>query len=363
MRAAYADLFACPDCRGVLGLTIADAEGGSVFAGALDCGACSVRYPIIRGIPRFVPPEQDYAGSFGWQWDRYRRTQIDEFSGTTASDARFRAETTWEPADIEGRLVLDAGCGAGRFTAVATSWGAEVVAVDMAAAAAEACSRNLKELGREALVVQASLLRLPFRAGTFANVFSLGVIQHTPDPELIMRLLPSLLQPGGRLAYWIYEERWTDLLKIRNALRHATRHLPVGVNFALSLALVTGFFPVSLAVSHVPGLRKALPLLPIASRHSPDLPLRQQFEWTLLDTLDWYSPAYEFRQKEEAVVRALRQAGVEDIHRTPARGMSVVGRMPAAPHVRPPEDRSASATSRHSSDDSGSRPPNGQSAR
>jgi len=80
----------------------------------------------------------------------------------------------------------------------------------MAGGAAEACAQNLRELGREGLVVQASLFRLPFRLGTFPYVLSLGVIPHTPDPTRVMGELPSYLEPGGRIAYWTYERPWTD---------------------------------------------------------------------------------------------------------------------------------------------------------
>jgi len=116
---------------------------------------------------------------------------------------------------------------------------------------------------------------------------------------------------------------------VRNALRVASRRLPVRVNFGLSLALVSAFFPLSFAGSRVPGVRRALPLLPIAARHLEGLSLREQWEWTLLDILDWYSPAYEIRQTEEAVFDALREAGVTDIGRTAARGLAIVGRRAA----------------------------------
>ena len=43
----------------------------------------------------------------------------------------FASKTGWGSADLEGKLVLDAGCGMGRFAEVAASHGARVVGVDL----------------------------------------------------------------------------------------------------------------------------------------------------------------------------------------------------------------------------------------
>src|SRR5689334_7080621 len=50
---------------------------------ALGCPS-GCRVPVVRGIPRFVPSE-DYAAAFGWQWKRFRRSQLDSYTGTTIS--------------------------------------------------------------------------------------------------------------------------------------------------------------------------------------------------------------------------------------------------------------------------------------
>jgi SAM-dependent methyltransferase len=294
------------------------------------CPGCGREYPIVRGIPRFVASDQ-YVENFGWQWDRFRRTQIDQFNGTSESEARFRRETEWQPKDLPGELMLDAGCGAGRFSAIAASWGARVVAVDLAGAAVEACLRNMHALGLQVLVIQASLFDLPFKPGTFDRIFSLGVLQHTPDPPRLIRELPTLLKPGGALAYWIYERRWYQFLHLKYALRPLTRRLSPRVNFGLATALVSGLFPVTALMSKVPLVRETLRFMPVAARHLwGRLSLRQQWEWAVLDTLDWYGPGYDFPQEEPKVLELLRASGLEDVRRAPAPGLAVVGKMPAA---------------------------------
>ena len=73
-------------------------------------------YPVIDGIARFAP-RSTYAEAFGEQWQRYRQTQLDSYTGFPVSEIRLRrclGEDVWD--SLRGKLVLEAGCGAGRFT-------------------------------------------------------------------------------------------------------------------------------------------------------------------------------------------------------------------------------------------------------
>jgi len=68
------------------GLEIGDT--GHVIGGELACRRAGHAFVIREGIPRFRD-DSGYASSFGEQWNRYRRTQIDSVNGTTLSADRF----------------------------------------------------------------------------------------------------------------------------------------------------------------------------------------------------------------------------------------------------------------------------------
>ena len=97
------------------------------------CPGCQRSYPNLNGIARFVDA-QHYAASFGFQWHRYQKTQLDH-DEVREADRHFRMKTGLRPDELRGKLVLDVGCGMGRFAEVATRWGARVVGVDLSAAA------------------------------------------------------------------------------------------------------------------------------------------------------------------------------------------------------------------------------------
>src|SRR5256885_13320436 len=84
-----------------------------------DALVCSqgCRVPIVGGIPRFVGTE-NYATAFGLQWNAFRKTQLDSYTGTTISRDRLTRCLGGSLDIVRGKSVLEAGCGAGRFTEV-----------------------------------------------------------------------------------------------------------------------------------------------------------------------------------------------------------------------------------------------------
>jgi SAM-dependent methyltransferase len=299
----FLDLLCCPSCRSDL----AQPDDSS-----LRCTACSEAYVVRDGIPRFVPAE-NYASNFGLQWNLFRRTQLDSFSGQPISRKRFFSYTGWTEADLRGALVLDVGCGAGRFTEIALSLGARVVALDYSSAV-DACRINHE--GAERLsIVQADIYRLPLKEGVFDRVYCLGVLQHTPDVERAFRALPPVLKNGGALAVDVYPKLWTDVLWPKYWLRRVTRHMKTETLFKSVQTGVRWLWPLSLAVGRLPlAGRKLRYLIPIVNYEGVyPLSPAQLKDWAVLDTFDMLGPAFDQPQSAETLEAWMRSSGLEAI--------------------------------------------------
>ena len=180
MRTEFCQFLACPVCGAELKIgQVVSMDGDEETEGELQCTSSHL-FPITKGIPRFVSKE-NYASNFGFQWNMFRRTQLDSYSGHPISGNRFWAQSGWKREELAGKRVLDVGCGAGRFAEIALEAGAQVVALDYSVAV-EACRENHREKFAHSLnVVQGDIYHLPFRPGQFDFIYCFGVLQHTPD--------------------------------------------------------------------------------------------------------------------------------------------------------------------------------------
>ena len=187
------------------------------------------QFPILSDIPRFVP-SNDYAEAFGLQWDLFRKTQLDSYTGTTISRDRLRRCLGGDLAILRDTMVLEAGCGAGQFTEILASQGAHVFALDLSSAVeANLANRREQEAHGEKIgsyfVCQASILRPPVRPRSFDFVVALGVVQHTPDPSVTIQALASCVKPGGVLTLDHYSLDY-DVTWSRRLMRALLLQLP-----------------------------------------------------------------------------------------------------------------------------------------
>jgi ubiquinone/menaquinone biosynthesis C-methylase UbiE/uncharacterized protein YbaR (Trm112 family) len=325
MKPKLLQILGCPKCHGAVEILKTElVKNEEIITGSLGCHKCDIHWPIKSGIPRFVPSE-NYASSFGYQWNRFKRVQIDSMNGVEQSERRLHTESEWKKNWTPGEWVLDVGCGAGRFLEVASRDKCEVVGVDISNAV-DAAAEMLE--GRENVhLVQASIFELPFRDGAMDACYCIGVIQHTPDPGLALNAIPRVLKSGGKLAVTIYECKKYTLLNSKYLLRPFTRRLNPKVLLALIHGVMPVVWPLTEVLFRVPVLGRLFRfLIPIANYvEESELSWRQRYQWAILDTFDMLAPRYDQPQKEAYVFGVLQDAGVCQIRRLNNPGLNVVG--------------------------------------
>lgn len=108
------------------------------------------------------------------------------------------------PQDIEGKGVLEIGCGMGTHAAMLARTGANLTAIDLTERAVRTTKRRFELFGLTGNIQRADAENLPFEDGSFDYVWSWGVIHHSANFERCLAEIARVLRPGGRLMLMVY---------------------------------------------------------------------------------------------------------------------------------------------------------------
>jgi len=285
------------------------------------------------GILRFVP-ESSYADAFGAQWNRYRLTQLDSYTGTTISRDRARralGEELW--SDLSGKQVLECGCGAGRFTEVLLQQGALVTSIDLSSAV-DANQRNFPQNSTHR-VAQANILQLPFLPQQFDVVFCLGVVWNTPCPEETIAALYAQVKPGGVLVFDQFRPTLSQFTKTSTLLRLILRRLPPRMGIMVTEAITRCLLPLhKLTRNFRLGQMLLSRISPVLSYYHafPQLSDELLRQWAELDTHNSLTAWYYHCRTPSQIRRSLKQLGLCEISlQTTGVNVEARGRRPVTP--------------------------------
>ena len=119
------------------------------------------------------------------------------FEKPTAMENRFAFDSL---APVEGKKLLDLGCGAGETSVYFALRGADVTALDISPEMIEVAKR-LADLHKVKLKLHTGVAeKLPFKDGEFDIVFCNGVLHHV-DLIPALKEVRRVLRPGGRAAF------------------------------------------------------------------------------------------------------------------------------------------------------------------
>ena len=300
MNTTLLNILICPKTGSRLILENEIYEDGLIKRGNLVSENKQFSYPIVDFIPRFVE-SFNYADNFGWQWNMFSKTQLDSFSGHPITEKRFWSATNWNRSSMKNQWVLDAGCGSGRFAEIALSSDINLVVIDYSNAV-DACYKNLSQ-HKNLHIIQADIYMLPFKDAFFDRIYSLGVLQHTPDVKKAFFSLVRKLSHGGNFCVDFYEKSFKSSLLPKYWLRPFTTRMKNKNLFKLLKCTVPTMLNISNKLNKIPIFGKYLKrIIPVANYYGI-LPLdeKQHVEWALLDTFDNFSPTFDNPQNAKTI--------------------------------------------------------------
>jgi SAM-dependent methyltransferase len=138
--------------------------------------------------------------------------------------------------ELEGKTVLDAGCGIGSLTTALIGKGCkELHACDFSAARLEVARETYPSVH----FFQADLTDMNVASGTYDMVFIRSVLQHTTRPKDIVKELRRILKPGGEIIViddlGLIFDLHTEDPWLKTQLRTIEASLPVDLNIGKKL--------------------------------------------------------------------------------------------------------------------------------
>jgi ubiquinone/menaquinone biosynthesis C-methylase UbiE/uncharacterized protein YbaR (Trm112 family) len=326
-----------------------------ILEGTLSC-RCGLIYPVIDGIPRMIrTAREEYADfyarhglgspdtgekrprdrrsqkSFGLQWTLFQEgdhTWFKDDAGLRKQEFLFNLDTTAE--ELQGKTMLDAGCGNGELTRAIAEYGLEIVAMDFSRSVEQARQRLFDQgfpVSHRVHYLQGNVLELPLRRQSFDLVHSSGVLHHTPSTERAFRSVSQAPRPGGKLYVQLYRRRPTWIHLVNAGLRSVTTRMPMELLYRLCHAAT----PVHAALSRLMHFLRGEPAPPRATARE-----------RAVQMFDNYSPRYQYRHTVPEILELFRSAGYESLKdvtlANEARHMlAVLGTRTADARVRVPE--------------------------
>ena len=253
------------------------------------------KIPIVDYIPRFHI-DHGYVENWSIQWNQFRKTQLDSYTGYPHTGNRFWNNTKWKPEELAGKWVLEVGSGAGRFTEVLLEAGAKVVSFDMGLAVE---ANYLNNGGNDNLFLfQGNIYSMPVKDDFFDYVFCYGVLQHTPDPRKTIQCIYDKLKPGGKLSLDCYDKKWSfDPWHFPKFFwRPITTRMDLKRLYQLIEWYIPIWLPIDTFIRRIPiigNYLSTLTTIPCWNYHFLGVSSEEKQKWAIMDTFDSMAAKYD----------------------------------------------------------------------
>jgi len=154
----------------------------------------------IENLDKFLSHQKKTGESFAWEWKNIYMESSYEKNNFLHFLSPFIGEK-----DLSNKIIVDIGCGSGRFTKWGAKLSAKVVFGTDLGESVEVAYQMTKTLNN-VCIVQADIYNMPFN-NVFDIAYSIGVLHHLPQPQKGFSLLPKVLKDKGKMLIWVYNRR------------------------------------------------------------------------------------------------------------------------------------------------------------
>ncbi len=212
------DFIQCSKGCGSLDIEKGQNEAGVITQGILRCSQCCAEYPIHNGILDILDSNESMDDRSCFEMkirdeiareSKHQFAEIDDFANDTEVSSTLR-KLGW----LQGKCILELGCGTGRFTRKLINGGATVVAIDFSLDSLSANAKRLEDTEKAGLI-HADVSKISLKENSFDLALS-TLYSNIPDPEARLactNIVYQALKPGGTYVLSAHHHEIRDVLK------------------------------------------------------------------------------------------------------------------------------------------------------
>ncbi len=257
---------------------------------------------------------EDYAANFGLQWNKFALTQYDSFTGLPLTRNRLKNSSEWKDEEINKKLIIELGSGAGRFTEILLSANSFVVSVEMSDAIYVNSKNNKSE---KIIFIKSSLTDIEILNNLFDYVFCYGVAQHTPNIVKTYDACYKFGKKGSKISIDHYARLFYPTTK--SIWRPITKRIKPSMLLKIIKFYIPYYFPFdSFLRTKLPKflrflIRLILPIPCFNYINEKNIPQDKRIlmEWAIMDTFDALGAKYDNPLSEKELQKIAKSIGLE----------------------------------------------------
>ena len=249
--------------------------------------------------------------SFGEEWTKFDSFSFEEIKN--AGDQYF--DIVSDEVLNKNTVVLDLGCGTGRWSKYIGDKAGFIEAIDPSAAVFAA--RHFTSDMTNIRITQASSDNLPFADGSFDMMMSLGVLHHIPDTGLALQSGVKKVKKGGYVLLYLYYALDNRSLLFRSIfyasalLRYLVSSLPASLKKVvcdlIAIFIYMPFITLSKLVKAIAPGSQLYNKIPLSYY------IDKSFNIIRNDALDRFGTPLEQRFSRQQIEQMMKNSGLTDI--------------------------------------------------
>ena len=197
-------VFMCDECNSEFEIKYPEDNSKQNY---LKCTSCDIQYKIVDGVIIFEKKSNKIKNNYQskiysyWWSDSHKNIVYDN----EASKKILKSTINLETKDFQNKIVLDAGCGNGRFSDFIVNGSPKLyVLADLSEGIFQAYKKIVNK-NFDIVAAKGDLNDIPFKPEVFDIVYSWGVIHHTKNPKKTFSKLSKSVKIEGKFGIYVYK--------------------------------------------------------------------------------------------------------------------------------------------------------------